>query len=601
MLEALIKCSKNFQTEVYCYRILAAIRDDLGRQPDQHATTLMHERLAFLRSVFLKFERPDLTLDLLDLELNLYKERITIYPIQNSDFLFDNTGFAIDPFKANEICEAFMADTPSEQTSDPYQVQVAMVSGFARLVLVECLVAAKNPELWRNRCERLIQEARFIFSWTKCRLGFTQTSLLELRVCREVAPSTQSWETIKRSFEEMRFFPGLIRLIELQAAHVADPVDLQSVSISPRVCIDSLSLLKGSGNKLTFQLKQLYSMTSWLQSPTFILICERIFYQEDGFHSDRLAFVASTLLCKFYKTNKNFQESYIYAVLCLRYAWSRDDPMAQHTATLLFLDALGNITATMSDPARVEEITNLAGIWDKWIYIILKVVISKLDKSDNFIPWHDLPFQSLAWLANTISCNIEDNISIQPQTEQLFLTLKAALSLTCELLLLAPQQVRNIHASKFLRALGTAIEHIGNPLLALQLYEHATVQCGHAQMENEAQNLQLEMARRLDSLLYYARPMFIDLLPLCQAYLSAAEAYFWTDTSMQSSYRNGVAASMLHARFHLRCVHHAIDDTDWGEDNDGDTPSEAQKAEQAELIGLCNRGVESVRTGLTGM
>lgn len=561
----------------------------------------MHERLASLRSLFLNFERPDLTLDLFDLQLNLYRQRITIYPIRNSDYLFDNTGFAVDPVKANEMGEAFIADTPSEQTSDPYQVQVAMVSGFVRLMLVEGLIASKNPELWRDRCKELLQEAQAIFSWTECRLGFTQASLLKLRICREVASTDHSWETIERSFEDMRFLPGLIRLIELRAAHVADPVDLQSVSISPRICQDSLPLLEETGNRLAFQLKQLYSMTSWLQTPTFILICERIFHQEGGFHSDRLAFVASTILCKLYKTSKNFQESYIYAVMCLRYAWSRDDPTAQHTATLLFLDALGNITATMSDPSRVEEITSLAGIWDRWIYIMLKIAMSKLNQSDTFIPGHDLPFQPLLWLANTVSCNIEDKITIQPQTEQLLLTLKAALGLACELLLLAPQQVRNLYASKFLRALGTAIEYTGNPLLALQLYDHATVQCGHAQMEHEAHNLKLEMARRLDSLLYHARPVFIDLLPLCQAYLSTAEAYFLTETSMQSSYRNGVAANMIHARFHLRCVHHAIDETDWGEDNDGDTPSEAQKAKQAELTGLCNLAEESVRKGLTRM
>lgn len=561
----------------------------------------MHERLASLCSIFFKFERPDLTLDLLDLELSLYRERITIYPIRNSDYLFDNTGFVVDSLKANEICEAFMADTPSEQTSDPYQAQVAMVSGFARLMLVDSLIASESPEPWRDRCERLLQEAQVIFSWTKCRLGSTQASLLELRVCRAVAPTTQSWETVKRFFEEMRFVPGLIRLIEFQAAHVADPIDLQSVSISPKICRDLLPLLEGSGNELAYQLKLLYSMTSWLQSPTLILICEGVFRQEGGFHSDRLAFVASTLLCKLYNANQNFQEAYVYAVMCLRYAWSRDDPLAQHTATLLFLDALGNVTATMSDPARVEEITNLAGIWDQWIHAMLKVIISKLDKSDTSIRWNDLPFESLPWLANTVSCNIEDNITIQLQTEQLFLTLKAVLGLTCDLLLLAPQQIRNIYASKFLRALGIAIEHTGNPLLALQVYDHATVQCGHAHMEHEAHNLKLEVARRLDSLLYYARPVFIDLLPLCQAYLSAAEAYFWTETFMQSSYRNGVAASMVHARFHLRCVHHAIDETDWGEDNDGDAPSQAQEAKQAELIGLCNRGEESVRKGLTGM
>lgn len=573
----------------------------MGRKLEQYAITLMHERLASLRSVFLNFERPDLTLDLLDLQLNLYRHRITIYPIRDSDYLFDNTGFAVDPINANEICEAFIADTPREQTSDPYQAQVAMVSGFARLMLVESLIASKDPEPWRDRCKELLQEAQAIFSWTECRLGFTQASLLNLRICQEVASTNQTWETVKQSFEEMRFVPGLIRLIEVQAADLADPFDLQSVSISPRVCRDCLSLLEETCNKLAFQLKLLYSMTSWLQTPTFILICERIFHQGDGFHSDRLAFIASTILCKLYKTSKNFQESYIYAVMSLRYAWSRHDSTAQHTATLLFLYALGNITATMSDPTRVEEITSLAGIWDRWIYILLKIAISKLSQSETYIPGHDLPFQPLLWLANTVSCNVEDNSTIQPQTEQLLLTLKAALGLASELLLLAPQQIRNIYASKFLRALGTATEHTGNPLLALQLYEHAIVQCGHAQMENEAHSLKLEIARRLDSLLYYARPVFIDLLPLCQVYLSAAEAYFLTETFMQSSYRNGVAASMLHARFHLRCVHHAIDETDWGEDANDDELSEAQKAKQVELISLCNLAEESVRKGLTRM
>lgn len=561
----------------------------------------MRKRLAFLRSVFLKFERPDLTLDLLDLDLSLCRNRITIYQFESSDYPFDDTGFAVDPFKANELYEAFIADMPNKQTSDPYQAQVAMVSGFARLMLVENLITSLSPEPWRDWCERLLQEAQAIFSWTECRLGSLQASLLKLRVCGEGSSMTQSWATIKQSFEEMQFIPGLVRLIELQAAHMADPVDLRVVSISPRVCKDSLSLLKHSGNKLAFQLKLLHSMTSWLQSPTFILICENIFHQEGGFQSDRLAFIASTLLCKLYKSNKNFQEAYIYAAMCLRYALSRDDPTAQHSATALFLDALGNVTASMSHPARIEEITSLAGIWDKWVYVKLKNAISELNKRDVSIPWHDLPVEFLLWLANTVSCNIEDNITIQPQTKQLFLTLKAALGLACDLLLLAPQQFRNIYASKFLRALGTAVEHIGNPLLALQVYDHATVQCGHAHTEHEAHKLKLEIARRLDSLLYHARPLFIDLLSLCQDYLSSAEAYFWTETSMQSSYRNGFTASMVHARFHLRRVNHAIDETDWGEDNEDDTSSEIQKSKRAELIGFCEQAEESVRKGLTGM
>ena len=164
----------------------------MGRQIEQHAITLMHERLASLRSVFLNFERPDLTLDLFDLQLNLYRHRITIYPIRNSDYLFDNTGFAVDPVKANEICEAFIADMPSEQTNDPYQVQVAMVSGFARLMLAESLIASENPEPWRDQCKGLLQEALAIFSWTECHLGFTQASLLNLRICPEELENSQA-------------------------------------------------------------------------------------------------------------------------------------------------------------------------------------------------------------------------------------------------------------------------------------------------------------------------------------------------------------------------------------------------------------------------
>ena len=560
----------------------------------------MRERLASLRCRFLYFQRPDLALDLLDLELSLHRIPSTVYELENSDYLFDNSGFTVDPLKANELCQVFIANTSSEQNGDPYQAQVAMVSGFARLMLVEVLIASMTPEPWRDRYERLLVEAQAIFSWTDCRLGCMQVSLLELRLHTECSPASQCWEAVKQPFEDMDFIPGLVRLIELEAAHKVDAVDLRIVSTSPRVCKRSLPLLKRSGNELAFRIKQLQSMTSWLQNPTFILVCERTFRPEGGFQSDRLALVASRFLCMLYRTNNNFQEAYAHAVLSLRYACSRDDPTAQQIATDLFLEALGNITATMSNPARVEELTNLAGIWDKWIYIKLKVAIKNLNEGGDSFRWHDLSYESLLWLAKTVSCNIEEN-SIQPQTEQLFLTLKASLGLACDLLLLVPQQLRNTYAAKVLRALGTATEHTGNPLLALQLYDHARVQCGHTQTQPEAHALKLQIGRRLDSLLLWARPLFIDFLPICQAYLASAEAFFWTETTMQSSYRNGLTASVIHARSHLRCVHYAIDETDWGEDDDGESLSEVQKANKTRLVGFCSRAEDSVRKGLTGM
>ena len=561
---------------------------------------MLHKRLAFLRSHSLYLQRPDLALNLLDLELSLYRTPTPVYELEGSDHLFDYTLLTVDPVNANDLCQPFIASTSRKQSSDLYQAQMAMVSGFARLSLVEALIESTNPETWRGQCEGLLVEAQAIFSWTECRLGHTQASLLELRVHREDSPTSRNWEAVKQSFEDMNFVPGLVKLIEFKAAHEVDKLDLRVVSTSPRVCKQSLPLLRRSGNELTFRIKQLHSMTSWLQSPSFILVCERAFHPEGGFQSDRLAFLASRFLTILYRTNNNFPEAYTHAVLGLRYASSRDDPTAQHVATELFLEALGNMTSTMSDPARVEELTNLAGIWDKWIYIKLKMAMIHLRKGDESFRWCDLPFKSIVWLANAVSCNIEEN-SIQPQTRQLFLTLKASLSLACDLLLLAPQQVRNVYAATVLRALGTATEHIGNPLLALQLYDHARVQCGHMQSQFEAHVLKLQIGRRLDSLLWWARPLFIDFLPICQAYLASAETFFWTEATMQSSYYNGLAASTMHARSYLRCVHYSIEDIDWGEDDDIECLDEDQKANKAKLVGFCGRAEDSVRKGLNGM
>ena len=540
--------------------------------------------------------------DALKEELNLHKISTTIYELESSDYLFDSTEKITDPERALEICQRYILTTPDEsrKPSNLLSVRKVLLQGYARVILVDILACSHNPDHWLEKCKRLLHEAEALFSTERCSLGSAQVSLLKLRLGLESATFSTAWTSMEHEFENMGFLPGLVQLEELKAVKETGLDDLRAISTSPRVCAKLLPLLRRSGNELELRLKHLHSMRSWLEGPSFILACERTFYPTGGFQSDRLALVSSRFLCMLYTMNNNFNEAYAHAVLCLRYARSCNDPNAGQAAVKLFLQALANVTAVMSDPARIEELTNLAGIWDRWIYLKIKMALTELQKPGTRLRWLDLPVEPLLWLAKSVSCNIEEN-SIQLQTEQLNLTLAASLNLASDMILLAPQPLQILYAPKILHALGTAAEHAGAPLQALQLYDEARNQCRNFEDQSDACALALQIGRRLDSLLWTARPLFVDFLPLCQASLKSAEEYFWSETTRQTSYRDALGASTMNARSYLRCLHYEIDDIDWGEDEDDQKLGLEQTTRRETLVGYCSKTRDSIRKGLDGM
>jgi hypothetical protein len=535
-------------------------------------------------------------------ELNLHKISMTVYELENSDYLFDSTEMTIDPERALEICQNFISattDEPREQ-SDPASIREDLLKAFARVTLVEVFASSHSSNEWLSRCAYLLNEAEALFSSKGCSLGSARVKLLRLRLGLESAIFAPAWTSIQHEFEKMGFLPGLLQIEELNAAKEIGLDDLRVISTSPRVCEKLLPLLRRSGNELDLRLKHLHSMRSWLEGPSFILACERTFYSQGGFQSDKLALVSSRFLCMLYTMNNNFNEAYAHAVLHLRYARSCDDANSGQAATKLFLQAVANVTAVMSDPARIEELTNLAGIWDKWMYLKIKIALTELQKPGTKLRWLDLPVEPLLWLARSVSCNIEEN-SIQPQTEQLILTLASSLDLASNLILLAPQPLQELHVPGVLRALGTAAEHTGNPLLALQLYDEARIQCHNFEDPSDACALALQIGRRLDSLLWTTRPLFVDFLPLCQTSLKSAEEFFWSETTRQTSYRDALGASTMNARSYLRCLHYEIDEIDWGEDEDDETLRLEQKTNKDRLVAYCSEARDSIRKGLDGM
>lgn len=573
--------------------------EDLGRSHNEEKSLLLQHRYDLLLDRFVRAERLDLALEVLKLKFSLHRVPCAVYELDDSDYLIDTDEFNTDTSAAYDMYQSFISKTAAEQSVGLHQKQLAVVGAVARIIAAEAILNSTDPEPWRGVLIQLLAEAQSIFASMDCRLGTMQASLLEFQLHNHNMRSSRKWSGIRLAFEEMDFVPGLVKWAQLDAAFDLTLPDLQAVNTSPRVRKQLLPLLKRSGNELEYRKAQLKSMTSWLQGPAFVLVCERTFHPHGGFQSASLALTASRILCQLYNTNNNFSDAYIFALLCLRYANSRESPILQRRATHLFLDALSNATAPMSDPGRIQELTNLAAIWDKWMYIKFKQFLAR-SQADQSFNWHEIDFETLLWPARTVASNIEENSSIQLQSRNLMLTLKASLDLACDLLLVAPLQLRSRYAASTLHAIGTAAEHMGNPMLALQLYDHSRAQWRQSQELIQAHGLEVQIARRLDSLLWMARPLFVDFLPICQAYLANAEAFFWGEVTMQSSYRNAMLASSVLARFHLRCVHYAIDDVNWGEDDAADTLRDDQKNAKSDLEYHCVQAEKSVKEAITG-
>lgn len=193
-------------------------------------------------------------------------------------------------------------------------------------------------------------------------------------------------------------------------------------------------------------------MTSWIQGPTFIVTCERIFYPVEGFLSDELCVEASQLLSQLYRLNNNFPEASAYALLYLKYAHGRSDPQLLNHASLNYLQSIGDLRATVPEDDRLFELLNLSVSFDRMVYRLCRSALNGLQDLTATISYSDLPIESLLWLSKSVRCATDENF-IQSMSPQLIRTLYRTLQLPVDLLSLLPSTFRRLYAYSVFAAL----------------------------------------------------------------------------------------------------------------------------------------------------
>jgi hypothetical protein len=112
--------------------------------------------------------------------------------------------------------------------------------------------------------------------------------------------------------------------------------------------------------------------------------------------------------------------------------------------------------------------------------------------------------------------------------------------------------------------------------------------------------LQLQIGQRITSWIHQGRPAFLELQDVAFAYLDQAADFFCGEGSRQSSYKNGLKASLVLARAHLREVQTLIEELDWGEDTEGEdhTIRDEQLANNRRLLRHAEAGISAIQKAI---
>jgi hypothetical protein len=104
----------------------------------------------------------------------------------------------------------------------------------------------------------------------------------------------------------------------------------------------------------------------------------------------------------------------------------------------------------------------------------------------------------------------------------------------------------------------------------------------------------------MTSWIYQDRLSFLELQNVAFDYLDQAVDFFWGKGSRQSSYKNGLEASLALARAHLREVQRLIEELDWGEDTEGedDNMTDGQQANKRRLLGHIETGLSPIQKAI---
>jgi hypothetical protein len=564
-------------------------------------------RLRHLRHTLTRISAHDLALDVLDMELHVQQEEEMIFELEQTEYLHHRRVFVRQLKPATKSLEGFLSILPKCEDGESLGGnQTAGIEASARLLLGYALAENELDDLDSDTMKDNLSRAWQLFGLSGSSLGQAEAVLLSSRFHISLnVVDLPGWDDIEACFQAQGYFKGLVKFYEFKATvelnnNSSDVLSGSLLPTGPSLYQQLLPIAEEAGDKLLFRTCRVRSMRNWIEGPTFIMLCENVFHPNEGLLSDQLFLEASKLLSQLYEINNNFAESSAFALLHLRLAHARHDPVLLDYATMLHFRCVGNMVSTIADGDRIYEVASLALSFDRIIARLCHSALAQMEASAFTMSAGSLPIKSLLWPAQLVRHVIEDD-GIQSMSSQVILVVYRSLKLAVDLLLLLPSKFHGLFFSEVCQALGTAAEMLANPILSLLGYDLGQSQPVGSDGYRQAV-LQLKIGRRMTSWIYQDQPNFLELQDVAFAYLDQAVDFFWSEGSRQSSYKNGLEASLVLSRAHLREVQCLIEELDWGEDTEGgnDNMTDEQQANKRRLLDHVEAGLSPIQKAIAG-
>jgi hypothetical protein len=543
------------------------------------------------------------------MELRVHLEEEMIWELEQTENLHHRRVLVVKSEIALRSLEDFLLMlSKQEDTEKLSRSQAAGIEASARLLFGYALAENELDDFTRDTMKKNLYRAWQLYELCESSLGQAEVVLLSSRYHTSLdIVSLPGWDDIEACFKAQAYFKGLIKFHDFKATDKLNNKPDEDFALSnsllptgPSVYGQILQIAEEAGDKLLLRNCLVRSMRSWIEGPTFIMICENVFHPDEGMLSDELFLEASKLLSQLYEINNNFIESSAFALLHLRLAHARQDHVLLDFATTLYFRCIGNMVSTKDDADRIYEVASLALSFDRTISRLCHSVLAQMELSDSSISAGSLPIGSLLWPTQLVRHIVEDD-GIQSMSPQLISFVYRSLKLAVDFFLLLPREFHGLFFSKICEALGLAAEMLANPVLSLLCCELGQSQLVGLDGYMKAV-LQLRAGRRVTSWIYTDRPDFLELQEVAFAYLDQASDFFWGEGSRQSSYKNGLESSLVLARAHLREVQYLIEIIDWGEDTEEESENltDEQQANKQQLQGHVVTGLSSIQRAVAG-
>jgi hypothetical protein len=576
--------------ELYSFKILLLAANDKYDLLQVDFVSNIVGRLHQLQQISTRIGATELALDILDLEFHICREQEAIFELEQTEYLYHRTNIICSPQPAIRRLEDFLSSPRLHQQD--WHLGGSLNTEFeasARLIL--CYALAENQlddsemEFWKNNLRRIWQ----LFEDSDTPLGRAEVAFFGLRHRIDFnASDVSTLDDIQACFHDHGHLIGLLNFhkwkLTLELIELADIGSAGFlVPTSPKMLRQLLPITKEMGNELLFRTYQVRSMRNWIEGASFILLCEKVFHPTDGFLSDQLFLESSKVLCQLYEVNNNFTESSAFALVHLRLAFARGDSMLLDMATTLHYRCMGNMVTKVDYDDRIYEVVSLTSSFDFIIARMCNSILKGMEAPDSSIAAWSLPIESLLWPATLIR-HITDNDGIHPMSSLVIRAVHRSIKLALDFTLLLPDQYHALFLPAICQALGEAAEMITNPTLALLCYDLGQSDLAKKDEYRQAVSL-ARIGRRLASWIHDDRQGFIAFQDVAFTCLDQAVKFFWNEGSRQSSYRNGLEASVTLARSHLEEVQWSIEETDWGENvGDEEVLTDEQQANKQRLL-----------------